>query len=253
MAYTTIAVDVDGDTAVITFDRPEVLNAVSLVCWGELLDCLEQLEGNDSVRFIVLTGRGRAFCAGGDLSDVITFKDTPGLFLADTYATYTAFLNSTKVTICAANGLTLGAGLILLTFSDLALAAESATFRAPEPLVGMAEPYLPATLPLALGMKRAKEFMFTCATLNAEEAREVGLVNDVVPDDDLMSHVQALIASMRPGSHRVLAEYKKVANSLYPSFDLGIVRRSLVSPDMLDRVMPRFDRRAMAANPTAGE
>jgi 2-(1,2-epoxy-1,2-dihydrophenyl)acetyl-CoA isomerase len=166
--------DVDGSVATMTLDRPDRLNALDTALVEAVLGRLEQTAQDRDVRVLVLTGAGRAFCAGGDL----------------------------KATIAAVNGPCAGAGLSWACAADLRYAAPSAVFTTAFVHAGQSGDYGGTwTLPRIIGSGRARELFLLGDRIDAEEAARIGLVNAVVPQDELLGHVRAIadrIASSAP-------------------------------------------------------
>ncbi len=209
MQYKNILVEKRDGIAIITFNRPEKLNAVSLEMRSEFLDALDELEVDDEVRVVIVTGAGRAFCAGADISEfemdpvklrkgAIRMKREPMRILA-----------FEKPIIGAVNGIAAGEGSQWLLEFDLIVASEGARFAWPATSLGMACPYGIIRLASEVGRFRAKEALMTSKYLSADEAYQWGLVTRVVPDEELMDAAIELankIKRMPPLSIRSIKE-----------------------------------------------
>jgi len=209
MQYKNILVEKRDGIAIITFNRPEKLNAVSLEMRSEFLDALDELEVDDEVRVVIVTGTGRAFCAGADISEfemdpvklrkgAIRMKREPMRILA-----------FEKPIIGAVNGIAAGEGSQWLLEFDLIVASEGARFAWPATSLGMACPYGIIRLASEVGRFRAKEALMTSKYLSADEAYQWGLVTRVVPDEELMDAAIELankIKRMPPLSIRSIKE-----------------------------------------------
>jgi 2-(1,2-epoxy-1,2-dihydrophenyl)acetyl-CoA isomerase len=179
----------DG-VATITLNRPDVFNALSLGLGRELFHAALEVDEDQAVRCVVVTGAGRAFCAGGDVKDFVDNIERIGVVVKEltTYlhGTVSRFCRSDKPVIMAVNGVAAGGGLSFALSGDLVVAAESARFT-------MAYSKIAATpdgsssyfLPRLVGLRRAMELYFTNRVLSAREALEWGLVTRVVPDAEL--------------------------------------------------------------------
>lgn len=186
--YETIKVEINGDIALVKFNRPKALNALNGKMTVELGQAFDELAEDKAVRGIILTGEGRAFMAGADISEMKD-KDAEGgreFCRASNYA-YDKIVGIAKPVIAAVNGFALGGGLEAALCCDWRIAAESASFAAPEITLGI----IPSgggtqRLPRLIGSGRAKELIFTGRRINAAEAERIGLVNRVVADDELM-------------------------------------------------------------------
>jgi len=175
----------------ITLDRPNRLNALTFEVYRELAETFEQLDRFEQVRAIVLTGRGRGFCSGGDQEDIIKHllgHDTPAL-LAFTRATgrlIAAMRNCRRPIVAAVNGVAVGAGAVIACAADLRIAAANAKFGFIFPHVGLCGADMGATylLPRIVGLGHASELMMFGDQIDAETALRIGLVNRVVADAD---------------------------------------------------------------------
>ena len=195
--------EVVNGVAWLTINRPEARNALSKAVRGGLFDGVRRFNADDAARVLVLTGAGRrAFCAGGDLKEMAetALEIPPPDFLPQ----FGRNIEVAKPTIAAVNGVAYAGGFLLAQNCDLCVAATSAKFAITEVKVGRGSPWA-APLPLLVGPRVALEILLTGDPLSAERAREVGLVNRVVPDDSLRAEVQALaekIAANAPLSVR---------------------------------------------------
>ena len=199
LGYDSILYDVAEQVATITLNRPEALNAISRELEKELHEALDFADRDDAVRVVILTGAGRAFCAGYDLSAQVR-KMPPdvsvGEFLKDWHVTSMDDLwkllhlfQMTKPVIAAINGWTMGAGLWYSTACDISIASEKAVFAQPEVREISNTTYLLTAL---CGWKVANRWALTGDHMDAHEAYRIGLVNEVVPHDDLIPRSRAL-------------------------------------------------------------
>jgi len=174
--------------AVITFNRPEVLNAANNQLTREFLLVLKEVEADSEVKVVVLKGEGRAFCAGHDLKE-----DTAGATLEESMALIEELQETTRVilrmgkpVIAAVHGYALGAGCEWTMNCDIRIAAEGAKFGFPETGIGTTVTNAGTKLlTLLVGLGRAKELVLTSRMIEAKEAKEWGLVNKVVPREKL--------------------------------------------------------------------
>ncbi|MDI3299271.1 MAG: enoyl-CoA hydratase-related protein [Bacillota bacterium] len=178
--------------AVLTLNRPEVLNALDFELMTELADRLEELDADPAVGCAVLTGRGRAFAAGADIGEMA------GLGVVDLldrqpFAVWRRIDRVRMPLVAAVNGYALGGGLELAMACDIILAAASARLGQPEIRLGII-PGAGGTqrLPRRIGRYRASEWILTGARYTAQEALEAGLVNRVLPDDQLLDAAREL-------------------------------------------------------------
>jgi enoyl-CoA hydratase/carnithine racemase len=192
LSPTTFSLVIDACIATITLDRPQRLNALTFQVYRELADVFEQLdvpERGPGVRAIVITGRGRGFCSGGDQDDIIKHllgRDTPAL-LAFTRATgrLIAAMRRCRLPIIAAvNGVAVGAGAVIACAADLRIAASTATFGFVFSKVGLcgADMGITYLLPRLVGLGHASELLLFGDKIDAATALRIGLVNRVVDD-----------------------------------------------------------------------
>jgi enoyl-CoA hydratase/carnithine racemase len=191
-----VVVDVRKGAMWIRLNRPEAMNSLTPEVLSGIDQALSDAEGNQDVRAVVLTGTGRAFCAGADLKYVRSQSgsDGPRLFLDSVLATMNRLDSFPKPAIAALNGLALAGGLELVLCCDLVLAARGAKIGDAHANYGL----LPGgggsvRLPRVIGPTRAKYLLFTGEFLSADELVEAGLVNQVVDPDELEAATQALV------------------------------------------------------------
>ena len=215
--YSNIVYERRGAGAWIRLNRPEALNALSFGLARELGDALAKARGDDAVRALVLTGTGRAFCAGADLKEVAEmqarakpgdpdFMDVVTVLFGDLRA-------FPKPVVAAVNGLALAGGMELVMACDLVFAAESARIGDAHANFGV----FPgaggaAVMPRRIGLNRAKWLLFTGEHLSAREMMDMGLVNRVTADAELESAVDAFVGKLAQKSPAVLRRMKEVAN-----------------------------------------
>ena len=202
-----IKLAVSEGIALVTIDRPKALNALNSETLGELNECLKELEQRKDIRVILLTGGGqKAFVAGADISEMVNAAPAGGramALLAD--EAFCRLENMPQVTIAAVNGYALGGGCEIAMACDIRIAAENAVFGQPECGLGII-PGFGGTQRLArlVGKGRAKELIFTCDRIDAQEAYRIGLANKVVPQAELLDVCRAMAKTiMSKGSYAV--------------------------------------------------
>jgi enoyl-CoA hydratase/carnithine racemase len=196
MSYKQILFDVSDQIATITLNRPERLNAFTYVLAAEMLDVLKRVDEDDNLRVTIVTGAGRGFCAGMDLSTGESTFDTSAEPTSPEDEAerrtpvddiLSVLLNLRKPVIVAVNGPAVGVGLTMILPMDIRIAAESARFGMVFVRRGVIpELASPWFLPRIVGVSKAAELMYTGRIINAREALECGLVSRVVPDAELM-------------------------------------------------------------------
>jgi len=207
----TVSLTIDGAVARLTLERPEVLNALNREIAGHLERALVRLEAARDVAAVVLSGRGRAFCAGNDIAEM------PGLAPAEAEALsrrwqdiMDRFVRLPQVTIAAVHGYALGGGCMLAAAQDLRLAGASARFGLPEVTLGFNPSYGIARLLDVMGGAHARELLLTGRTIDAAEAHRMGLVMRVVPDGALEESAATLAAEIALHPRAGLAATKAI-------------------------------------------
>jgi 2-(1,2-epoxy-1,2-dihydrophenyl)acetyl-CoA isomerase len=246
-----IRLERDGGVAKLTLTRPEAANALNMPMAEALMRAAIELDEDESVRAILLTGEGKMFCAGGDLGamDEAGKSGKAGeagnrtaAYLKEltTYlhAAISRFARMRAPVVTAVNGTAAGAGFSMMCATDMAIAAETAKFTMAYTGAGLA-PDGSSTyfLPRIIGQRRTFELMLTNRVLNSAEALEWGLVNQVVPADELMSTAEDLVQHLAAG----------------PTGAYGIVKRLLLNStyDSLESQMEHEARGIAAASKTA--
>jgi enoyl-CoA hydratase/carnithine racemase len=183
-----------GRVAWITINRPEARNALNEAVRSGLAECFKRAEADDDVAVVVLTATGdKAFCAGGDLKEMASSKLTipPPDFVPQPGRT----IRMSKVLIAAVNGMAFAGGFLLAQSADLVVAADTATFAISEARVGRGSPWA-APLPWLIPPRVALEMLVTAEPVDARRALEIGLVNRVVPGDQLVAATEELAATI---------------------------------------------------------
>jgi enoyl-CoA hydratase/carnithine racemase len=202
MSYQQILFDVSGPVATITLNRPDRLNAFTYVLAGEMLDALQEVDKDDSIRATILTGAGRGFCAGMDLSTGGSTFDPSKQHGASNGGEQpktpvdkilSVMLNLKKPVIVAVNGPAVGVGVTMILPMDIRIAAESARFGLVFVRRGVVpELASPWFLTRIVGVSKAAELMYTGRIISAQEALQCGLVSRVVPDSQLAATAREL-------------------------------------------------------------
>ena len=184
-----VLLDRDGIVATITLNRPERLNALDRPVWPALKSAFEAVSGDDGVRVVVLQGAGKAFCAGADVAEFADERASPeqariyGEIMERGYATIAACRHPVVARIA---GSCAGAGLVIALLCDLRISGNSGRFGAPVSRIGLAMPYPELSVLVgAVGAATALELLLEGRVIDAHEAKDKGLVNRVVPDDQL--------------------------------------------------------------------
>jgi len=217
MDYINIVYALDQGVAWITLNRPERLNAMSPEMINEWTQAIQTASRDDKVRVIVVTGAGRAFCTGLDLKSLGQVKiengEVEGELVGAGLGLMAAMLESPRPIIAMVNGACFTGGLELLFGFDLIVASEDALFGDTHAKWGIRPSWgLSQRMPRLMGVMRAKELSFTCRTFSAQEARELGLVNRVVPAARLKEETTRLAMEIMPNSAEAIAAIKDLYN-----------------------------------------
>jgi 2-(1,2-epoxy-1,2-dihydrophenyl)acetyl-CoA isomerase len=231
MNFTDIRYEVDDYVATITLNKPEKMNAMSWGSWAEVEQAIALADADDDARCVIITGEGRGFCAGTDLTVTTEESQWPARpYEGRTGKTRSRYLgtsdvyNCRKPTIAAVNGASVGAGFSLALACDIRLAAEGARFSA----IFVKRAIVADTgctwfLPRVVGPSRAMEMLFTGRLVGAEEALRIGLVNEVLPADQLMTRARALASEIAHGPSLAIELDKRLVRE---AFDNDLERQT---------------------------
>jgi len=214
LEFKTISFEVkENGVGLVTLNRPASFNAINLELATDFHRALQAAEQDDSVRVLVVTGSGKAFCAGGDLTWLMAAADNlKKREILDNAAKIIKALNQfEKPIIAAVNGVAAGAGTAVAMACDLVIASEKSSF-APNFVHIAAVPDSGASwfLPRVVGYQRAAELMLTGRMLNATEACEMGIYNRVVTEEHLMAEAMGLAGKLAAGPQRALRYIKRM-------------------------------------------
>ena len=217
MAYDTLTMVVTDRVATITVNRPDKLNALNARVIAELGEAIDEARSNDDVAGVILTGAGRAFVAGADISEL----EQHGAMATKAVSqrgqdVFRRFETSPKPTIAAVNGFALGGGCELAMACHVRLASEAAKFGQPEAKLGLLPGYGGTQrLPRLVGKGRALQLLLTGEIIDAQEAYRIGLANRVVPADQLLPAATAMMQTMIANAPLALAHCIEVVNAGY--------------------------------------
>ena len=213
-----ILVEVAGGVMKITLNRPDVLNAFNTQMSRELRVALDESRADKSVRAVLLTGAGRAFCAGQDLSEVPPPSEGVADLGATVRATYIPLIKTIRKlempVVCAVNGVAAGAGANLALACDIVFAADNASFIQSFAKIGLV-PDSSGTffLPRIIGFPRATAFMMTAEKIEAERAYQIGMIYQVCAADTLQQEAMALATQLASMPTRALGLTKRALNA----------------------------------------
>ncbi len=211
-----LLLEVENGIALLTINRPKALNALNSETLAELNTCLAELENNDDVKVVILTGSGeKSFVAGADISEMVNATPAEGrkmgLLAREAFG---RLENMPQVTIAAVNGFALGGGCEISMACDIRVASDNAKFGQPECGLGIL-PGFGGTqrLPRLVGKGRAKELIFTCDMISADDAFRMGLANHVVPQAELIDYCKAMAGRIMKNGPLAVALAKQSINT----------------------------------------
>ena len=210
MSYESIIFEKQDNIAIITFNRPEARNAVNNQVRAEFTAAIAEVEADDDIKVLILTGSGKAFASGVDIKE---FSKTTPYHAHNLFRLGERVEKLPKPVIAAVNGFSLGGGNEIALGCDIIIASERAKFGQPELNIGII-PGGGATqrLPRMIGVCRAKELIFTSDIITAEEAFNLGMINRVVPEDQLMPTAKEIAKKIATKSPAALKLAKQAIN-----------------------------------------
>jgi dihydroxynaphthoic acid synthetase len=233
--YSDITVAVADGAAWLTIDRPEVKNAFREQTLDQLIDALKHTREDPTIACVVITGAGEsAFSAGGDFHAMMRLNRVNGAMWNDRMLGLAMTIRGLAIPVIAmVNGWCMGGGHELALWCDLVIASENAVFGQSGAKVG-ACPTVGATqyLPRIIGERLAREMIFLARRFSAEEAQKIGLINKVVPHEELLAATKEWVATIRSHSSQTLRYTKKSLNhesdALYPAWQQGMELLAMV-------------------------
>ena len=201
MTYRNLIFELDGNVAIVTLNRPQRRNALSLDLMLELIDCLNRIGGDTAIRSVILAAAGKVYSSGHDLTEMVgrTVGDYRRLF--DVCSDLMTKIQSVPQPVIAeVQGIATAAGCQVVATCDLAIASEDAAFATPGVRIGLFCTTPMVALSRAIGRKRALEMLLTGEPVNARTAAEWGLVNSVVPAAELKKETRRLAAKIAQSS-----------------------------------------------------
>jgi enoyl-CoA hydratase/carnithine racemase len=231
MSYENICFATEGHIALITLNRPERRNALSLRLMKELIDCLGIIGGRRDLRVVILAAAGKVFSSGHDLSEMVGRDINEYRHLFDVCTELMAKLQSIPQPVIAeVQGIATAAGCQLVATCDLAIAADEAAFATPGVRIGLFCTTPMVALSRAIGRKRAMEMLLTGELIDANKAADWGLVNRVVAASDLQSETRQLADRIAKASDLVVALGKQ---AYYTQIDLDQPKAYAYAKEMM--------------------
>lgn len=238
-----IIVEVENEIAVVTISGEKSLNALNSETLAELKECFENIAARKDVRVLILTGAGKkAFVAGADISEMVNATPAEGRKMGMMAKEAFMLLETMpQVTIAAVNGYALGGGCEISMACDIRIASDNAKFGQPEVGLGIL-PGFGGTQRLArlVGKGRAKEIIFTCDQIDAQEAYRIGLANKVVPQDELLDTCKSMAEKiMSKGSYAISLAKEAINTGLETDLASGLT----LEADLFDLSFSTADKK----------
>jgi enoyl-CoA hydratase/carnithine racemase len=227
----TVNYDTRGSICYLTLNRPQVFNALSRPLVLDLTAALKQAESASEVRVVILRGAGKAWCAGGDLEELLQLTQAAAAerraYLADFKTMIDTVRRISKPVMASIHGVCVGGGNELNIACDLTIASEKARFAQAGPRVGSVPVFgVPQNLPFLVGEKRSREITYLCRMYSAREAEAMGWINKTVAPDELEREVEDWAQEILGKSPTAIALAKKMHNVYYdmlsPSVEAGV-------------------------------
>lgn len=215
MSYTSILYEKREGVAIVTLNEPEQMNSLVQTMFDDLAVVTREIAADDEVKVVVITGAGRAFCAGGDINRFKEgFDNVTGIAYVDAIHPWCLdWINIKKPTIAMVNGAAVGAGMSLSLLCDMSIASDRAKLGSAFINMGLIPDVAAAYyLPRAVGVQKAKELLFTGRVVDAQEALSIGLVNQVVPHEKLEEEVMKLAKKLAAGPSFAIGNTKRMVN-----------------------------------------
>jgi enoyl-CoA hydratase len=216
LAYQNLLFEKENGIGIVTINRPQVMNALNDLAYAELYQLFQEIEKDNEVRVVIITGSGeKSFIAGTDITNMAKFSTEEARTFASTLKrTYDIIWNLPKPVIAAVNGYAFGGGSEMAMCADIIIASENARFGQLEINVGI----IPGSggtqrLQRLIGINRAKELIYTGNIIDAKTAFSMGMINKVVPLADLMKEAKAMAAKLLEKSSVILKLAKSAINN----------------------------------------
>ena len=216
MEFQNLRVEVENKIAVVTLNRPEALNALNKGLLGDISRFLDWARDQAEIKVLIFTGSGeKSFVAGADIKEFSDFNGQQGELLAQEGQenVFNKVENFSKPIIAAINGFALGGGLELAMSAHMRIASENAKMGLPEVTLGLIPGYGGTQrLPKLIGKGRAAQLIFTAEMITAQRAYEIGLVNEVVPQSELLDRAKTIASKIASNSSTAISKAIKVIN-----------------------------------------
>lgn len=219
-----LAVSIEDGVARITINRPAAMNAVTTQMWAQMLEAMQGIEHDSTVRCVLIAGVGENFCSGGDVKEFastldMTASERAKFWVASAEITNNVFMTMERIPqpiVVSVRGMGAGGGMAIVAAADLAIASDTARFFAAQIKLGaIPDSGVSYNMVRSLGLKRAKQFGMLGDVMDAHAALSFGLVNWVVPDDELTARTDAILARLVRTPAKALALTKATFNNAW--------------------------------------
>lgn len=237
MKHSKLKLDVQNKICIITINSPENLNALNVNILREFENAFIEIETNNDINVVIITGAGKSFVAGADISEMVDFNyDEAKEFSILGSKVFNKIEKSNKVFIAAVNGFALGGGCELAMACDIRIASDKAKFGQPEINLGIIPGFSGTQrLPRLVGVSKAKEMIFTGKIIDANEAFRIGLVSKVVEYNNLIDECMLLADVISKKPSNVLSNAKESINNIFNnSLDIGIEKENSIFASCFD-------------------
>lgn len=226
---------IEGDALTVTINRPEKRNALTADGYHGIKRAAMIVADEPALNFLVITGTGDVFCAGGDMNAVGN-PDRRWDSFTDAYdaTPFETLGKIPKLVVCAVNGLALGGGLVMTLYADLVIASDRARLRVPDLTRGVYEAFIAARIPQRVGTLRANHLIYGNDWIDAAEAERLGLVGRVVPHDSLTAETTALLDRVRNTGPAARAAMKREMARALPPVDVSGYWASMGTAEQLE-------------------
>lgn len=253
--FTTLKVEREERLLIVSFNRPELLNAINGQMHYELSVVFEQIGRDTEADVVILTGQGTSFCAGGDMHWIKSMgaknKREADVLIHEGKKIITDLLDVPQPIIAAINGFSAGLGSSIALNCDMIIAEESAQIADPHVRVGLVAGDGGAAIwPLLCGVAKAKEFLMTGDFVKAAEAERIGLINRVVPDgmvmDEARAYAKKLLRGSQPairGTKSSVNQFVRMINSVVFEYSLKVEQATLASYDVQEGANAILEKR----------
>jgi enoyl-CoA hydratase/carnithine racemase len=236
---------IERDTLTVTINRPEKRNALTVDGYHGIKRAAMIVADEPDLDFLVLTGTGDVFCAGGDMNAVGNPDRRWDSFTEAYDATPFETLGKIpKLVVCAVNGLALGGGLVMTLYADLVIASDRTRMRVPDLTRGVYEAFIAARIPQRVGTLRANHLIYGNDWVDAAEAERLGLVGAVVPHDDLVAETAALLDRVRKTGPAARAAMKREMARALPAVDVAGYWASMGTAEQIEAFSAFLEKRA---------